>query len=103
VARRVEVMNGDEAKWPLAARESITRQAKKLEALHTMLTGLQSELDQELHNLAAEQVAKKTLQVMQKADVDTYTQITGWACETLPWCEKGKGIVKRQFVGPKLS
>jgi hypothetical protein len=64
VAWRLEVMNGDEAKWPLAARESISRQAKKLDALHTMLTGLQSELDQEQHNLATEQAAKKILQVI---------------------------------------
>lgn len=63
MARRLEVMNGDEAKWPTAARETIARQAKKLEALHGMLNGLQGELDQEQHSLAAEQGAKKTLQV----------------------------------------
>ena len=42
VARRLAVMNSDESKWPLAAQESIARQAKKLEALHGMLAGLQA-------------------------------------------------------------
>ena len=64
VARRIELIGGDESQWPQAAKDSISRQSKKLDAIHDVVSRLQSELDYELHNLATEQSAKQSLQVV---------------------------------------
>lgn len=63
VTRKLEVIGADETQWPPAAKESLARLSKKLEAMHDVMARLQSELDDEHHCLADEQAAKHSLQV----------------------------------------
>ncbi len=63
VVRKLELMGADESQWPAAARDAVARHAKKLDAMHTMLAGLQNELDAEQHSLASERAAKAAAQV----------------------------------------
>lgn len=64
VARKLEVISADEMQWPAAAKESLARLSRKLEAMHDVMARLQTELDSEQHNLALEQAAKQSLQVI---------------------------------------
>ena len=64
VARKLEVIGADEQQWPPAAKESLARLSKKLEAMHDVMARLQTELDGEHHSLALEQAAKQSLQVV---------------------------------------
>ena len=63
VARKLEVISADETQWPAAAKDSLARLSRKLEAMHDVMARLQSELDSEQHDLALEQAAKQSLQV----------------------------------------
>lgn len=59
----MESIGADESQWPQAARDALSRQAKKLDAMHDVMSRLQSELDNEQHNLAVQHAVKQTLQV----------------------------------------
>ncbi len=63
VARKLEVISADETQWPAAAKETLSRLSKKLEAMHDVMARLQTELEGEQHELAIEQAAKQNLQV----------------------------------------
>ena len=63
VARRLEAAAVDEASWPQAAREEVSRVGQRLEAARNMSNSLQAELEAEVAAHERDAIACTSLQV----------------------------------------
>lgn len=63
VARRLEAASSDEASWPAAAREEVTRLSQRLEASKRIADSLQADLEAEVAAHEREAISRASLQV----------------------------------------